>query len=253
MVKWFINGEIGKWEIRHGRKIDKDWKGRPDGLAFAPYQLSIWAHFLALPFYHSHQFSALSVFRFTILQFLPISQYRGPSHSSQPNQSIRPSHVGNTCQDNQTSRSRHPSRYSYTSLTSLPRQASQSRPPCRCSYPGQPDKSNLSRLTGRFVGRLANWMRKLAEGAEMVKMAGLPRCSTHYPHRGLGNHVVHRRAFYRPVSHPESQSAIHPLSQSASHSVSQSTGQSANQSVRSGIQPSSQAVSQPSGKRLSGI
>ena len=76
MVKWFINGEIGKWEIRHGRKIDKDWKGRPDGLAFAPYQLSIWAHFLALPFYHSHQFSALSVLTFLpSLSPLPVGDF----------------------------------------------------------------------------------------------------------------------------------------------------------------------------------
>ena len=95
-----------------------------------------------LPFYHFNQFP----------------HYRAPSRSSQPSQSIRPSHVGNTCQDAQTSRPRKPIRYSYTSHTSLPRQSSLSMPPCRYSYLAQPRKSNLSRVrvTGGPTLTLAN-------------------------------------------------------------------------------------------------
>ena len=111
---------------------------------------------LVLPIYHSRRFSPASGFnilpfclrpyRFYHFTILPISQYPEPSHSSQPGQSIHPSHVGNSCQDTQNSRSRKTSRYSYTIHTCLPRQSRQSRPPCRYSFPGRPNKSNLSRV-----------------------------------------------------------------------------------------------------------
>ena len=69
-------------------------------------------------------------------------------HSSKPSQPIQPSHVGNAWQASQTSHSRKPSRYGYTSHTSLPRQSGQSKPPSRYSYPIHPNKSNLSRVRG---------------------------------------------------------------------------------------------------------
>ena len=72
---WLINGEIGKWEMRHRRKIDKDWKGEPIGFAFPPPSVShmdVLFGFIVLPF--------ASISRpagFTILPFLrPYRFYR---------------------------------------------------------------------------------------------------------------------------------------------------------------------------------